>query len=182
MEFLQIWIGRKPKKEILECIESVIDKVTDNDTYTLISSSNFMKDNPKVNWISYKKYIKEMLKDDKINKSWERIPTTIDYHWCRSDILRFYYLSMNEDVLYVDTDVVLESSFDLQKSKTYFPKRGRHAFDYYIMYGDKDTFKDMLNRVTLNTRTKPYFFGIVNHKRYINTYEDLPMSYKHLGI
>jgi len=180
MEYLQIWIGRKPKKQIIECINSVLDKVTDDDTYTLISSTNFMKDNPKVNWVSYTKYIKEILKDENINNHWENIPVEKESHWLRSDILRLHYLSNNEDVLYIDTDVDLESSFDLQKDKTYLPKHGKRLFDYFIMYGDKSLFKDMFDRWMLSPRG--IMFGYVNHKRYINTYKTIPQTYKHLDI
>jgi len=109
MKYLQIWIGRKPKKEIIECMNSVLDKVTDDDTYTLISSTNFMKDNPKVKWVSYSKYIKEMLTDEKIKAQWESIPTDTKYHWSRSDVLRFYYLSNNDDVFYVDISTGVSS-------------------------------------------------------------------------
>lgn len=142
MEFLQCWIGRKPKKTLLDCIESVRKHVGSKDKYTMISTTNFLEDSS-VNWIPYKEYLENLKLNKDVcnfikvidNYSYSSINTT------KSDIIRFKYTSDNEDVLYVDTDVILKSlpAFDI--NKIYFaPNRNRRTtIDSYIFYNGHNT-------------------------------------------
>jgi len=147
MEFLQIWIGKKPNRKIMACIKSVRKQLRKKDTYTLISNTNFLEDDS-INWIPYKEYIKK-IKKDKITKDfwkyfnshkYKAINTTI------SDVIRFHYAINHKNVLYIDTDVKLKSLPKFDNNQVYFSPHGRKTFDYYMFYNgnNNDLFKKIL--------------------------------------
>lgn len=150
MEFMQCWIGKKPKKILNDCINTVRSHITNNDKYTMISTTNFLNDTS-VNWIPYEDYLNELTKDEKIKKflsiidkyNYKSINTT------KSDIIRFKYASDNKDVLYVDTDVKLKSLpvFDINKSYFAPNKNRRTTIDSYIYYNGNNT---KLPKIILN--------------------------------
>lgn len=176
MNILQIWIGKKPDKNIIDSMKSVLNNLSENDKYYLISNTNFLNDN-RVNLINYNEYSNLIkLEYDFLNK----IPKSKEYHWCRSDLIRLDYLSKNSDTLYLDCDVtILEPLYQLN-NKIYLPKR-KKLFDVFMLYGNKDFFKEVLNKAIQETKEINYswIYSIINHKRYINNYEIMPFNYKH---
>jgi len=181
MNILQIHIGRKPSKERIECMKSVLKKLRKKDTYFLISTTNFLNDK-RVKLIDYKKYVAKMNKNSDTKRFWDSIPKEVSNHWLRSDVLRFDYLSKNKDTLYIDTDVMLEKLPKLDKDKTYFVKR-HTLFDYFMFYGSKILIKKIFKRILKNKFIKNAMFKTINHKRFINNYEAIDTKiFNHLDI
>lgn len=152
MNYLQIWIGKKPKNIIIDCMNSVIDKVEDNDTYTLISTSNFFKDNKKVKWININTYESKIKKNNLLYKLWNHLPeSNIDEYAiasCKSDLIRLHYLANNDEVLYLDTDILLKEKIAFNSLK---PHSGivLNRKDWFILYNgnNKEIFDRMINNI-----------------------------------
>jgi len=149
MEFLQVWIGRKPKKELMACIESVRSHVNSDDKYSMISTTNFLKDSS-VNWIPYKDYIAE-LKKDEIKERMLNLVEFSKYKAITSDIIRLSYASVNERVLYADTDILLKDLPDFDDSEVYFAQHGRFTLDYCLFYNGMNTemIKELMDRAMI---------------------------------
>lgn len=119
-------------------MKTVYNESQNGHEYTLISESNFLSDCNNVNWISYHTYIRDMFMKKPIFKElWDCVKPDQKYHEIRSDIIRFFYLSENEDVLYADTDVIIHELPDFQYDKIYFSQKGRWTIDIFIMYNGK---------------------------------------------
>lgn len=147
MEFLQIWIGDPPAEEMKNWMRSVYQKAYERYTYTLISESNFLQDCPAIRWIPYQSYIEEMLKDKTVYRElWDCIEPDRKHHEIRSDVIRFHYLSNNQNVLYADTDVVIHELPQFDNEKIYFSQKGRWTIDIFLMFNGKncDLFSYML--------------------------------------
>lgn len=135
MNYLQIWLGitsKVPSQIMLGYMNSIINRLGTNDTYTLISPRNFFRNNSKVNWIDSTKYISRILIDKKLQEVWNYI-LTIDSTYCyQSDIIRLYYLSKNINVFYVDCDIDLKE-IPIFEDKVYLAQRGSQT-DHCLFY------------------------------------------------
>jgi hypothetical protein len=132
MNYLQIWIGDEPNKEILLCMQSIYNLIEETDTYTLIAEKNWLR-YKNINFIELKTYLNdEIFKDESIKKTYINIPQKSHYYWALSDIIRLYYLSKNINTFYCDTDVTLKYKPVFQ-NKVYFASIG-NLFDYFMIY------------------------------------------------
>jgi hypothetical protein len=155
MNVLQIWLGsNKPSKIMMGYMKNIFSSMKEADTYTLISSLNLFPKNKKVNWINSDKYIKEMLSD--IDKSiidlWDYLNGEIFEYIYKSDIIRLYYLSKNEDVLYLDTDIELKD-FPIFLDKVYMARRSLSLVNHCIFYNgtNKEFSMRLLKEATFNS-------------------------------
>jgi hypothetical protein len=73
MEILQFWIGQSIPKNLLDCIKSVKKQVKKPNTYTFISDKNYFEKEPMVNFIDYKDFLNEMIKDQQIKNMMDTI-------------------------------------------------------------------------------------------------------------
>jgi len=158
MNFLQIWIGKKPNKKILKCMETVIDKVTDNDTYTLISNKNFLSKikTTNIDWINIEEYEFKMMKSNKIIKmiiEFCRLNDNHFYRSCRSDLIRLWEASRKNNLFYLDTDVELKKIPDFINNKIPYiagiKRKRKIKKDYFIIYNNnnKKFFKELLSEI-----------------------------------
>ena len=155
MNYLQVWFGKKPKKKILDCMKTVMDNVGEDDTYTLISTTNFLKDNNKVNWIDINKYeLEEIKKDEKLFIFYNSLDKLQDPDFLKSsyksNIIRLNYLSNNNNVLYLDTDVVLKEKIIFKENKphfAFFKRNDKIIKDSFVSYNGTclNYFKKILN-------------------------------------
>lgn len=193
MNYIQVWIGNKPSNEIIEYIQSVLEKVSESDTYTFISSKKWSFLNDKVNWIKYEDYISKMFKDNpKIKQLWKSIPDNVRFHWARSDIIRYHYLSKNLNSLYLDTDIILKSipKFD---DKIYFGKFRQEYYDCNIIYNGSNLFffEKLLNYLVdfkLSDRRKSVInrdwgFSVFNSEKIRKEIKSIDNNcYQHIGM
>jgi len=187
LKYLQIWLGKKPNKYILDCMKSVLDRVSDNDEYILISNTNFLKDK-NITWINSNDYIKEIKQNSDIDFVWKKIQNTTKGYCYKSDIIRLDYLSKNDDVLYLDCDITLLDDLIFEKGIVYLSNFGK-KYDCYLMYGDKKFFGDALKYCILNIKDYPniphsWILRILNSRKLISKYDckfiDVK-KYKHKG-
>lgn len=115
MNFIQIHFGKKPL-ERMSFIKKQINNLNDDDSYTLVSSSNFLSRYMKVNWIDVEDVKKEMFK----------IYSEIEERWnCfnvvkHSNFIRLYMATYIEDMFYVDTDAYIKEVPEFEdKTKPY---------------------------------------------------------------
>lgn len=79
------------------------------------------------------------------------IPEGKKWHWLRSDVIRFEYLSLYDKVLYLDWDVTLH----------WLPKLNQVTWtnrrDYWAIYNgnNKDLFKSILEKGIERTKNRP---------------------------
>lgn len=184
MKYLQIWLGKSPNSSILQCMQSVRDKLTDNDEYILISNGNFLNDE-NITWIDSNKYIKELRNDVDIDLVWKKIPSGNTGYCYKSDIIRLDYLSKNDNVLYLDCDVILLDVLKFSNDIIYLSKYNR-MFDCYLMYGDKRYFKEVLYFCVKYVKPLTFFphswiFRIINCKKLTDKYTCafIENKYKH---
>lgn len=136
MKVLQIWIG-SPSKDIKGLMVNVKNFCKKSDIeYILISETAFLRG--KYTKVDYKKYVSNMLmSDSRLEKIWSMIPEGVENHQYRSDIIRFWYLVNNQDVLYIDSDAILHS----KPSKSEINgvgSRGSKKIDHHILYSGKN--------------------------------------------
>jgi len=136
MNILQIWLGlNKPSKIMMGYMKNIFLSMKEDDTYTLISSLNLFPKSKKVNWIDSDKYIEGMLSD--VDKSiidlWDYLKNEKFEYIYKSDIIRLYYLSKNEDILYLDTDIEL-IKFPSFLDNIYMARRSVSLLNHCIFY------------------------------------------------
>lgn len=196
MEYLQFWLGKKPEKKLMKCIESVRNFVTKGDIYTLIAERNFLKDSS-INYIQYSDYLNELIKNERIKKlldiidkaNYRTINTT------KSDIIRYSYACNHTKVFYLDTDVKLKQVPIFDDNKVYFTLAGkeiRTTLDSFIFYNGNNTefpklildraidlfFRKYERDQNINSKkTKAWIFNIINDVRIRKQIEKIDQSY-----
>lgn len=146
MKYLQIWIGDTPGEKVMNCIHSVLDKVTVNDKYILMSNHNFLEEDF-VQWIDINKYI-DNISDDRIQEFIRRV-NLYDNHKeiVISNLLRLIYCMEHDDVFYVDSDIVLDKTLKFEGDVmrfALFRKRFVDCFLYYSGKNKQDFFKKLV--------------------------------------
>lgn len=107
MNFLQISYGDQILRR-MEYVNSVLDSLRDDDTYTLIADENRLNDS-RVKWINAQEYEDSIIsKYEPIKRMWDvkRNDGKIKFA-DKADIIRIHYGSLNADTLYIDTDIML---------------------------------------------------------------------------
>lgn len=185
MKYLQIWLGKNPTQKIVNCMTSVVDKLTSDDIYILISNNNFLN-NKNIIWINSNDYIKEIRKDKNIDLIWNNITKDNKFYCHQSDIIRFHYLSKNDNVLYIDCDVILLDTFSFNENTIYLPTTSNKNkfFDYYLMYGYKEYFKHILTHAIDLFKDIPYLpsswvLMVINRKTMVDKYNYKPIENKY---
>jgi hypothetical protein len=178
MNYLQIWIGDKPSELIMYCIKSVLNNVTENDTYTLIANTNILKGNKKVNFISLDNYLKQY---PEIDIRYKEIS-----HAFQSDLIRFHYAYNNENTLYADCDVELEEiSKDNDFTKDLFAKLNIVHYDIFLFYspGKSELLKKLLelNKKAFSENMKPSGgFYVPYLAQYMDDSNEIKGKYLHI--
>lgn len=194
MNFLQIWIGDKPEKQILKCIKTVLNQVKETDQYILIAEKQFLK-NDKITFININDYVtNELSKLPNVLKAYNLIPE--QYKWAKADIIRFHFLSKFPNTLYCDTDIDLKCVPQFDETKIYFGNLNR-MFDCFIIYNGLQIipFFDLLNSIVnkynymiernkiVNDMHRDWNFEIINKSPFSDKLTSIPSdSYKHLGM
>jgi hypothetical protein len=176
MNFLQIWIGNKPAKILMTCIESVLSQVTDKDTYTLIGTINFLKNNKKVKYINVNDYLKkypEINMMGNIGNSFQ------------SDLIRFHYAYNNSNVFYVDCDVELEKINNNDFTKDLFSRLNSCHYDIFMFYspGKSELIKKLIdfNLKIMKNGNKPFGgFYVPYLSKFLNNVNELKTNHLHL--
>jgi hypothetical protein len=195
MNYLQIWIGNKPSDEIIKYMKSVLSFVTKDDTYTLIAEKKWIT-NKKINFININDYVNEMNQTENIKEAWNNIPNDKNFYWAKADLIRFHYLSKNENVLYCDTDIILHYSFQ-PEDKIYFGNLS-YFFDYFIMYNGTNLlffqnlmdliinkYNYMIKRGKINKTnlSHQWCWNIINLPNFRKLIHNIPDNvYEHVGM
>jgi len=166
MNYLMLWKGAKPTNRI-DYIKSVLNKVTDEDTITIISDNKFIR-NKKIQWKNTNIIEEDLYKEYPYLKS--IILQVSPVRW--SDILRFYLLGQTTDTLYVDTDIeLIEKPIFEDLEHPYLIKYNRRYWDLSMMYNGNNIgfFKNFLKLLEPIIQRRPerlneyvYFFTYLN--------------------
>lgn len=187
MNFLMLWKGEKPNSR-MDYIKSVIDKVTEQDTITIIADNRFIR-NKNIQWRSIKEVETRLVKEYPYFAS---IVNNVGYaRW--SDILRMYLMGLTADTLYLDTDVELYKRPEFEdKVNPYFIKFNHRYYDLSMMYNGNNTkfFKDYFDLLypiiqRRSNRLNEYGFVFEYLNRWIskNTVNEIDNSiYKHYEL
>jgi hypothetical protein len=181
--FLQIHIGNTITQDIINCIETNLSHLTVNDKFILMTNAHNYH-NKKITIVDVNIIINEIFE----------IYTNIKDKWNdldirnQSEIIRFFYLSHNENVLYLDTDCYLNDNIIEDTKSMYFPKYSTFRVDIFLMYNAKQlsNFKDILFYIDINIKQftgigyirfvfncfnyimKNYQYTIIDRKKYIH--------------
>lgn len=81
---------------------------------------------------------------------YDKIPSGKEWHWLRSDVIRYEYLSENEDILYLDWDTRINWLPELNNLMWSYDQ------DNWVIYNNKNTaaFKYMLDEAIKKSKTQ----------------------------
>ena len=187
MNYLMLWKGETPTNR-LNYIKSVLNKVTDEDTITIVSDSKFIR-SKKIQWKSINTVEEALCKDYPYLKS--IILQTSLVRW--SDILRFYLLGQIANTLYVDTDIeLIQRPIFNDLENPYLIKYNRRYWDLSMIYNGNNTmfFKNFLDLLIPIIQRRPerlneyvYFFTYLNRWIGKNKVNEIDSAiYKHYEL
>lgn len=134
MTYLIIWIGQEIDEARKKCIRTIINTTKESDKIIFISEKKFFK-NSKITYIDYDNFVIDMLKDDEIIRNfWDIIKDNSKLNYVKSDIIRFYYASKYEKIIYCDADIKLKKPIIIDdENECYFAQNGRIK-NYCLFY------------------------------------------------
>jgi hypothetical protein len=171
MNILQIWMGNKPDKQLLNCMSSVINNSGKNN-YILITESKWFNSykafkNKFIDYIDLNIFVKKMFNHNNNAKVvWDLIPSGSNNNWARADIIRFYFLSQYLHTLYCDTDIKLKYIPKFDDDKYYFGTYVKPYIDCNIIYNGNNinVFNNLFNACIDNyINTYKLFYGNIKY-------------------
>jgi len=175
-DIYQIWFNNpfKPDHNLLKWMDTVITKRPEGSSYTLISPENYFESNKDIIHIQIDIVVKELLKSSKTIKGiWELLTA----HQ-KSELMRTYLASKNENSVYFDCDVELTGwPTKLEDNgKPCISKRYGKTVDNHVFFanGNNEWFKTFLNddaesmKKLLDAKQRVKYshtFGLINRRR-----------------
>jgi len=153
MNFYQIHIPVKSKtpKNRLKYINSVLNQIKNGDTYTLISTDNFLNKCQNVQFLPIDDVLIPLFNRYPYFKiCWDKL-----FAQNQADLIRMFLLGRTPDMLYLDTDIQLKDypKFNNDNELPYFANstRFQSAIDFNLIYNNNafDWFKGYLRRLEI---------------------------------
>jgi len=154
MNFLSIWMGNPPSNKLIENVKSNLKKLDIDGKYVFITDQKLNIRSQKIITIDLNGYLEKVFADFPwIENLYKTIPTDGYWHFMRSDIVRFHYMSQNENTLYMDFDIKLLKRISLDTPA--FANKV-NTVDYCLFYNDREleTMEEILKISLARIKTK----------------------------
>lgn len=137
-DILQVWIEDPdaPIDSIKGWMQKLIDQVSDNKTYTLISKNNYFPKDSRVKWVALSSVEFDLLADySDLAEFYNKLHVQ-----AKSELIRYYWATKNKNTIYFDCDIEIKSFPKIPGSdKPFFIKRTKtgRIIDNFIFYVNK---------------------------------------------
>jgi hypothetical protein len=165
-----MWHGSPIPGTCIRYIESVQDRLKFNDKYVFIGDSRYI--DKSLITVDFRDYVEENIKsrNDEIKELWDlydkEVKNNPEHKQIKYDFVRLFYASQNEDVFYLDTDVILKKRPDFKDTDLpYFGLIPDVGADIFLFYS-KGNFKFFHNLLlqTKDIEKKPGVFLVLLKK------------------
>ena len=178
LNYLQVWIGTKPPESLRDNVTQLLSTIDfkGGDTYTLIGTENFISSED-VNFIQIEEYLSLYPELNKIisKAEYANYLTDAQIRGIESSFIRFHYMSINPNVLYLDLDVKITSLPYFDSNKTYFAYFGDPMYESELLEVQK--VEEYYDGLGIDTSLLKSFTTRVKNKLRPNSCFDIFMIY-----